>query len=332
MRVTLKSIACEAGVSTTCASNILNGKTREYSDATIKKIKDIAKDRNYIPNSIARSMKTNSTMSLGLVLPDITNPYYPELAKAIEATAFEYGYNIIYINTDDNFEKEKQAFKLLYERMVSGIVYVPSFISSNSDLDILSDNIPIVMVDRDYETKGVKGIVSSNDYLGAYEATKYLIEKGKKRICFISGEKRSDQISDRILGYKKALKDNGIKFSDSLLIEGDYTSEFGYESTNTFIDNIEFDAIFAASDIIAVGALKALNEKNIKVPDDVSLLGYDNIYYSGYTNPPLTTVEQPKYEMGVKAVKMLINIINNKKNESNKIIIDPKLIIRKSVK
>ena len=331
MRVTLKSIAKEAGVSITCTSNILNNKTREYTDATINKVKEIAKRQNYIPNTIARSMKTNSTMSLGLILPDITNPYYPELAKAIEATAYEYGYNIIYINTNYDVEKEKQAFKLLYERMVTGIVYVPSFVSTNKEVEILSSSIPIVMVDRSYEMKGISAYVSSNDYKGAYEATRYLLDNGKRKILFISGEKRSDQTSERILGYAAALKENNIEYNEKFIIEGDYSAELGYEATNKFIQEESFDAIFAASDIIAIGALKALNENNIRVPEDVALMGYDNIYFSQYCNPPLTTVEQPKYKMGVQAVKMLIDIINKKSISNKNVIIDPQLVVRGSV-
>lgn len=331
-RVTLKTIAQEAGVSITCASNIINGKTWEYSEHTIKKIQQIAKDRQYIPNTIARSMKTNSTMTLGLILPDIMNPYYPELAKSIEETAYDFGYNIIYINSNDNIKKEKEAFTLLIERMVNGIVYVPSFNTTEIAPEIEKCHIPIVMVDRTFELKGIAGTVSSNDRFGAQLATQYLIDHGCRNIFFISGEQKSVKTSDRILGFTDTLVRNNISCRDGYIAKGDYSVEFGYQATQKFLISHQCDAVFTASDTLAIGALQALNANNIKVPDTVALVGYDNIYFSKYLSPPLTTVEQPKYEMGVAAVKMLVNIIEKKSVSNTAVIIDPKLVIRGSVR
>jgi LacI family transcriptional regulator len=331
-RVTLKTIAQEAGVSITCASNIINGKTREYSEHTIKKIQKIAKDRQYIPNTIARSMKTNSTMTLGLILPDITNPYYPELAKSIEETAYDFGYNIIYINSNDNIKKEKEAFTLLIERMVNGIIYVPSFNTTEISPEIEKCHIPIVMVDRAIEIKGIAGTVSSNDRLGAELATQYLVDHGYRNIFFISGEQQSVKTSDRILGFSDTLVRNNIPFDEGCIAKGDYSVEFGYQATQKFLNSHRCDAVFTASDTLAIGALQALNANNIKVPDTVALIGYDNIYFSKYLSPPLTTVEQPKYEMGIAAVQMLVKIIEKRTVGNTTVIIDPKLVIRGSVR
>lgn len=332
MRVTLKIIAAEAKVSVTCASQILNGKTSEYSEKTIRKVKKIAEEKNYIANTIARSMKTNSTMTIGLILPDITNPYYPELAKGIEATAYELGYNIIYINTDENIAKENEAFKILVERMVNGIVYIPSFDTSETEDVIAKCPVPIVMVDRSFRSKGISGTVSSNGYKGSKEATQYLINKGYKNILFLSGEKKSKTTSDRILGFIDTLEQYNILVNKEFIKEGDYTAEFGHDITLQFLDTHRCDAIFAASDLIAIGVLGALREKHIKVPEEIALIGYDDIYFSKYLTPALTTVEQPKFQMGVDAVKMLVNIIEKKEVENTHIVIDPTLIIRQSVR
>jgi len=325
-------IAKEANVSITCASNILNGKSSEYTEKTITRVQEIAKRLNYIPNSIARSMKTNSTMTLGLIMPDISNPYYPELTKAIEETAYELGYNIITINTNYNKKKEESAFKVLYERMVNGIIYIPSFIVSDfKKTDIENSRIPIVMVDRANKMKGISGYVSTDDFNGALKATQYLIDRDKKNILFISGEKQSIEISERIIGYKEALNLNKLLVNEDYIKEGDYTVETGYEITKEFIKNHKCDAIFAASDFIAIGALKAIVESNLRVPEDISLIGYDDIYFSKYCNPELTTVAQPKYKMGVEAVRMLVDFINQKQVKKTSIILQNKLVIRKSV-
>lgn len=335
MRMTLKELGNLAGVSPACVSNILNGKTEEYSEETIARVKKIANEYNYRPNSIAKSMVTKSTMTLGLIIPDITNPYYPELAKGVENKAFERGYNIIYLNSDEDPEKERKAFRTLEQKMVDGVIFIPSVNSVQNQQIIKDFSVPIVAVDRVFEVNGIKGEVVANDYLGSRLATNYLIKNGHRNILFLSGDRYYGLDSDRARGFCDEMKENGIEIKDGYIQIGKYEAEFGYQAVSSFLDGGKFlDAVYAGSDMIAIGALQALRHYKISVPDKVSLIGYDDIYMSQYTHPALTTVCQPKYEMGTEAVEMIIQIINQKENgsiENSKVIIDPWLTIRNSV-
>lgn len=336
LRMTLKKIGELAGVSSACVSNVLNGKSEEYTKETIERVKKVANEYNYRPNSIAKSMVTKSTMTLGLIIPDITNPYFPELAKGVENQAFKRGYNIIYLNSDEDPEKERMAFRTLEQKMVDGVIFIPS-VNSVINQQIIKDfSVPIVAVDRIFDVDGIKGEVIANDYLGSRLATNYLIKEGHKHILFLSGDRYYGLKSDRARGFCDEMKENGIEIKDDYMQIGKYEADFGYQAVSDFLKQQKvLDAVYACSDMIAIGALQALRDYNISVPEEVSLVGYDDIYMSQYTHPALTTVCQPKYEMGIEAVEMIIRIIN--KDESNnienaKVIIDPWLTIRKSVK
>lgn len=331
----MKEISNLAGVSPACVSNILNGKTGEYSEETITRVKKIANEYNYRPNFIAKSMVTKSTMTLGLIIPDITNPYYPELAKGVENKAFERGYNIIYLNSDEDPEKERKAFRTLEQKMVDGVIFIPSVNSVKNQQIIKDFSVPIVAVDRVFDVEGIKGEVVANDYLGSRLATKHLIQNGYKSILFLSGDRYYGPKSDRARGFFDEMKENGIEISSDYMQIGKYEADFGYKAVSDFLKNERLlDAVYAGSDMIAIGALQALRNYNISVPDQMALIGYDDIYMSRYTHPALTTVCQPKYEMGMEAVEMLIRIINKKENEAidnPKVVIDPWLTIRNSV-
>lgn len=335
MRMTLKEISNLAGVSPACVSNILNDKSEEYKDETIARVKKIANEYNYRPNFIAKSMVTKSTMTLGLIIPDITNPYYPELAKGVENKAFELGYNIIYLNSDEDAEKERKAFRTLEQKMVDGVIFIPSVNSVKNQQIIKDFSVPIVAVDRVFDVDGIKGEVVANDYLGSRLATNHLIKNGHRHILFLSGDRYYGFESDRARGFFDVMKENGIEIDNDYMQIGKYEAGFGYQAVSDFIAKERLlDAVYAGSDMIAIGALQALRHYNISVPDEVSLIGYDDIYMGQYTHPALTTVCQPKYEMGAEAVEMILRIISEKgcgviKNP--KVVIDPWLTIRKSV-
>ena len=334
MRMTLKELGKLAGVSPGCVSNILNGKSEEYSEETIARVKKLANEYNYRPNSIAKSMVTKSTMTLGLIIPDITNPYYPELAKGVESKAFERGYNIIYLNSDEDPEKERKAFRTLEQKMVDGVIFIPSVNSAKNQQIIKDFSVPIVAVDRVFDVDGINGEVVANDYIGSRMATNHLIRNGHRHILFLSGDRYYGLESDRAKGFLDEMKENGIEINDGYIQIGKYEAEFGYQAVRSFLDKGGLlDAVYAGSDMIAIGALQALRHYNVSVPDQVSLIGYDDIYMSQYTHPALTTVCQPKYEMGTEAVEMIIRIINQKgssTSDNSKVIIEPSLTIRNS--
>jgi len=331
MKITIKDIAKKANVSTATVSKILNNKDERISKGTRERVLIIAKENNYIPNLMARSLVTRKTNTIGLVLPDITNPFFPELARGAEDKANKEGYMIMYCNTDDDAEKESIYLEMLAQKMVDGIILTQS---ANKEGNIESLNklkIPLVLIDRDINVKNIKGKVLVDNFLGAYEAVDYLIKKGYKKIAYITGPLSTTTAIERLGGYTKALEDAGMLINLELIFEGEYKAQWGIDGTNELLSSkVEFDAIFCGNDLIAVNAIRTLKEKGIRVPNDVGVLGYDNIFLSDMIDPPLTTVNQPAYEMGYEAVKLLIDVLDNNK-EGKTIKLKTNLIIRKSV-
>ncbi|MGF6989773.1 LacI family transcriptional regulator [Lachnospiraceae bacterium PM6-15] len=332
MRMTLKKLGEMAGVSSACVSNILNGKTEEYSEETVTRVRNLANEYNYRPNSIAKSMVTKFTMTIGLILPDITNPYFPELAKGVERKAFELGYSVIYLNSDEDAIKEKKAFRTLEQKMVDGIIFIPSVNSVENKEIFDQTQVPIVTVDRPLDIEGTIGEVVADDYKGSRMATKYLIENGYKHILFLSGDRHFGIHSDRARGFGDEMKAHGLSLSEDYFIVGKYDAEFGYQAIHDFLElKKPVDAVYAGSDMIAIGAMQALKDNGLSIPGDVSIVGYDDIYISQYLDPPLTTINQPKYQMGAGAVEMLIKLIE-KQEKQEKLVLSPELVVRKSVK
>ncbi len=331
MKITIKDIARMAGVSTATVSMVLNNKDEHISALTKEKILSIAKEYSYIPNTMARSLVTKRTKTIGLVIPDIANPFFPEIARGAEDKANEAGYNIIFCNTDDNIEKEQKYIDMLSEKMVDGIIFTASS-DRNYWLDMLhKQSIPIVLLDRDIPLKGDVGRIIVNNQQGTYEGTKYLIEKGYKQIAFINGNIANETAKHRLAGFKSALQDHGLEINSDRLLEGSFKREWGYGAASWLLSQeIQFDAVVCGNDLIAIGAIRALKDAGKSIPEDVAVLGFDDIYMSKLVEPELSTISQPKYEMGYKASELLIGMIEKEKNLKKHIVFDTKLVIRKS--
>lgn len=354
MRVTLKQLSALAGVSSACVSNILNGKTAEYSQATIDRVRKIAREQNYRFNSIARSMVSKTTMTIGLILPDIANAFYPELAKGVESRAQGFGYSTILMNSNEDAEVERRAFATLDEKMVDGVVFVPSVNSLENEDSLTQYVFPIVVADRNYFSNTLLPTVISDNYLGSCLAVDHLAQRGRRRILLLSGDRylgfTRGEIADRFYygkgphkplpgdtlertrGFFDALKRHGLPFSGEYFHMGKYTAEFGHQAVSSCLEQgLEFDAVYAEGDMIAVGAMQALREHGRRIPRDVAVVGYDNVELTRYLDPPLTTVHQPKYQMGEQAVEMLKQIIDDPQApRDQKLILPPELIVRKT--
>ncbi|MCT4617973.1 MAG: LacI family transcriptional regulator [Marinisporobacter sp.] len=331
MKITIKDIANEAGVSTATVSKILNKKDHNISEKTRKKVLGIIKEKNYIPNTVARSLVTKQTKTIGLVIPDITNPFFPELVRGAEDCASAYGYNIFFCNTDDKIEKEEKYINMLVEKMVDGIIFTQSA-NNNEEFNHLNQiRKPMVLIDRDIDIPNIKGKVLVDNFNGAYKGVSYLIRKGYKEIAFISGPFSTKTSLDRLEGYKKALKENDIFFEDTFVVEGEYKEGWGKKAIEILMSkNISFDAVFCANDIIALSAMKFLKEVGMCIPEDVGILGYDDIYMAKLIEPALTTISQPNYKMGYEAVKLLIEIIENGKAKEPLVRLNTELVVRQS--
>ena len=311
MTVTMKDIAKAAGVSKTTVSKVLNGSDEHISADTKRRIRVLVKKMNYVPNSMARGLKIKQTRMLGFILPDITNPFFPEIARGIEDTAKEHGFGVVMCNTDNAVQSENECFKFLTSKMVDGIIFIHSMANGNID-DEYDFSIPTVIVDRkiDLQNKNV-GQVFIDTKSGIHKSTQILISRGCRKIAFISALYHSDY--DRIEGYREALEEAQIPFNQNLIYQDEFNVKTGYEGMNEVLSRNQIDGVVCGDDLIAIGAMNSLKQHRIKIPDQVKIMGFDDIYFAQYTTPALSTICQPAYKMGQKAAIMLVeNIIDRK--------------------
>jgi LacI family transcriptional regulator len=311
--LTIKDIAKIANVSIATVSMVVNKKDERISEETRQRVLTVIQENNYVPDRIASSMITKTTKSLGLILPDITNPFFPELARGVEDFANEQGWNVILCNSDNKIGKEESYIEMLQEKKVDGIILASSGQHHSTSSVLKKRRIPVVAVDRDIEELPYTGKVMVNNEKGAYEAVCYMISRGYKKIYHITGPLETHTAACRYKGYLRALSENEIIPPAEHMMEGMYSSDWGYLAASNLIDKaLEIDGIFCGDDMIALGAIKAMNEKNVSIPEKVGIVGFDDIYLSKYITPELTTVHQPIYELGYKACGLIIKMIQNK--------------------
>ena len=329
--ITIKDIAKAAGVSTATVSLVFNNKDKSISQTTRDRVLKIGKDLNYIPNSMARSLVTRQTKTLGLVLPDIANPFFPEIARGAEDRAWESGYSIIICNTDDDVDQENNYLHVLSKKMVDGIILTHSANRNKEKSGLERCRIPIILIDRDYDSPNIMGKVLVDNTEASCKAVNYLIKKGYTKIAYIAGPLNTRTARDRLDGYKKALVENNLRYEENLVMVGEYKAQWGSEAALSLLESEQdFQAIFCGNDLIAIGAMKKLKEKNITIPDDIAVMGFDDIYISSLVDPELTTIKQPNYKMGFEAVRIMIDYLEGKEIEEKNIILSTELIIRKS--
>ncbi|HEY5585823.1 MAG TPA: LacI family DNA-binding transcriptional regulator [Ruminiclostridium sp.] len=331
---TMKDIAKEAGVSLGTVSNVLNG-VQTVSEENRKKVLDTVKRHNYRPNSAARTLKTKISKSLGLIIPDITNPYYPELARGAEDAAKRCGYSVFLCNNDRNVEKEREYVNVLIEKNIDGIILVKPKLSCEEILEI-QGKCHVVLVDMNDEVVPGCDIINVDDYAGTIKAMTVLHEFGHKRIAFISGMMESKSSKCRQEAYITFLKDHDISVNETYIKRGSYDWYSGYKCTVELLKSTKLPtAIFASNDLMAIGAMKAVRERQMDIPYDISVIGYDDIDIASLCTPQLTTIRQPKYEIGVLGVETLIKRINagvkNENYETKTVTLDTQMIIRETV-
>ncbi len=329
MKVTIKDIARLAEVSTATVSKVVNGKDEKISSATRMRVMAVIEESGYVPNRIASSMVTKKTKTLGLIIPDITNPFFPELARGVEDVANKEGYTLILCNSDNSLEKEDAYIDMLQEKMVDGIIFTASSSRTEISSALKRVKIPVITVDRDIDgLKSQKKIVVDNEE-GAYEAVSYMVTRGYGKIYHISGPMTSKPAQQRYKGYLNALSDKGVLPPKDHLLSGDYSGEWGFEGVKRLLEkDADFDGIFCGNDLIALGAMKALHQKGVDVPGKVGIIGYDDIYMAQMVSPELTTVKQPNYEMGYQAGRVLIGMIQGAEKDIELENLKTHLVIR----
>jgi len=333
-KVNIKDIARLANVSHTTVSRALNNKSRIRAE-TKEKILSIARELNYRPDFIARSLVMKRTKTLGLVITTIANPFYTELSKGIEAMAVQLGYNIILCSTHSDLSTEKKYIEMLRSKGVDGIVFSSAHREDPNIVDLAEEGFPIVLVNRRTYHPVVKGkvdYVGVDNVRGGFLAVEHLIRMGHQRIGMLGGSSESSVGLERLEGGKKALSAYGLELKGDYFLEGDFLKESGYQGGKEFLRMSEPPTgIFATNDYMALGTYQAIAEEGIKVPEEMALVGFNDIEFTSMKGIELTTIGQKKYEMGTFAVKTLVERIEGGKGgPSEEIILEPELIIRKT--
>jgi LacI family transcriptional regulator len=331
MAASIKDVAREAGVSIATVSRVLND-VDVVNEDTKEKVVNAIKKLDYRPNIVARSLKTQRTRTIGIIIPDISSQFYSEIVRGGEDVSNIYNYNIILCNTDLDQEKEIEYIRVLKEKMVDGIIYMSYSLEPEIVALLRNLQIPTVLVETKDKELSFPSVTIDNEK-AAFDAVSYLIEKGNKSIAYLGSDPEYINASSyRYLGYKAALESHKITFDENIIRFGGLKAKDGYETMKELSKDIKFDAVFCSSDELAMGAINALRENDIKVPEDVDVIGFDNIYMSSIFYPKLSTIEQPMYDMGSVGMRMLIKVINKKKLEVEHIVLEHTLIERDSCK
>jgi LacI family transcriptional regulator len=326
---TIYDVARLAGVSTATVSRSLNG-TGQIAPSTRLAIDAAVSELGYQPNRIARSLVTKSTQTIALLLPEITNPFYGSLVSGIEQRTLELGYTILLCTTEGDAGREETYLNLLRSQqvdgaLVDGLVLPPERIAS-----FVAGGFPIVCLDLDVDSTAVP-LVQVDNVRGGRMATEHLLGLGHTRIAHVAGAPELGISGERVEGYRAALREAGIEPDARLLAAGNFTEDGGYEAARELLARRPRPtAVFAANDLSAVGVLAAVAESGRRVPEDVSVVGFDDLRLAAYTTPPLTTIHQPAREIGARATSLLVDLTRGKKVRRRRHLLEPELVVRRS--
>ncbi|SDK17769.1 LacI family DNA-binding transcriptional regulator [Sediminibacillus albus] len=323
----IHQVAKHAGVSVATVSRVLNGQNSVTAKTRIK-VEDAIKQLNYEPSLLGRNLRNSESRLLLVLIPNISNPFYSEIINGIENTAIDLNYNILLCETDTNPDRENIYFDLVRKKMADGIISMDPAVNVET-LTKLGKTHAIIQCSEYAVDSGIPYVTIDN-LEAAYRAVKHLIRIGHTRIALINSDQKYLYARQRQLGYQKALEEHGLHMDEELIF---HTQGLGFEYGQQAMKKVLSQkqrptAIFAVSDLLAIGALKEIHSHSLKVPEDIAVVGFDKIAFSNMTHPTLTTVAQPMYQMGTIAAKMLVDKIQGKEVES--LILDHELVIRES--
>lgn len=325
----MKDVAEIAGVSVQTVSAVVNDKpeiTAETRDRVLAAIEAL----NYRPSLGARSLRTRKTQTIALVVSNITSVAIAAMAGAAEAHAYEFGYSLLFYDTQNDVERETNFFKAVVQQWVDGVIFIPA-LGQLGRLDILqAAGIPSVAIDRVPENYDGPAVMLNNTKVGCL-AAEHLLELGHTDLAHISGPQPLRLAQERARGFLQALETAGMDAQRCLIEEGDFKCESGYGAMQRLLArHPRPTAVFAANDLMAIGAMRAVDEAGLRVPADVSIVGVDDIQVAAFQNPPLTTIHQPLTELGTTGVQLLLDILKGQELTAPQIVIEPTLIVRQS--
>lgn len=329
MSITIVDIAQKLGVSYTSVSRALNGK-KGVSGETRRRILAEAEKLGYQPNALARGLVSKSTSTIGLVIPDITNPFFPEVARGVEDACREAGYNLFLCNSNWDRDQERLCLEALQKNRVDGLIINPNSAANVAFIEKM--RIPVVFLSTRIDDKKTSYVGIDNAW-GARLAVEHLLACGYQRFGFIGGTDQSYSNRNRQIGYLEALNAHGVAVDEGLILNGSFDTESGYQlARQLFSGPNPPDAVFAGNDIIALGVLQYVQERGIRVPEDFGLVGFDDIYAAGLPQVQLTTIAMPKTYLGRKAFDMLLEKISAPETAAAQYVIQPKLMVRNTTR
>ncbi|TMX33234.1 substrate-binding domain-containing protein [Vibrio sp. Hep-1b-8] len=328
---TMKDIAKLAGVSTSTVSHVIN-KSRYVSEEISVRVNSAAQQLNYRPSALARSLKVNRTKTIGMLVTTSTNPFFGEVVKGVERSCYHQGYNLILCNTEGDLERMRESINTLLQKRVDGLILMCSSLEGER-IEVFEQypDIPVVVMDWG-PMLFTSDKIQDNSLRGGYLAAKHLIDSGHTEIGCITGPLVKHQAQMRYEGYKRALNESGLDFNANWIIEADFECEGGFEAFNKMLAKGRLpSAIFVCNDMMAMGVINAANAKGIRIPEDISIIGYDDIHIAKFMSPSLTTIHQPKYRLGKAAVEALLNRLEKGATDAQVVQLEPTLVERATV-
>lgn len=335
MPITIHDIAAKAGVSHTTVSRVIN-KSVNVSNTTKKKVENAIIELNYVPNAYARGLSSSKTDVIGLVIPEIRNPFFGEIIQGVTSVADENGLNVLLFNTDESVVKEQRALRILQEHRIRGLIITPATGQESYDKSYVElfarMKMPIVLVDRNIMNSSLDGIYY-DDMQGINEATTLLLSEGHRDIVILGGNPKLTLALNRVAGFVNAFKAHDIPLSESNIYYGDFTRECAYKQTLDVLNRTKRPtAIVATNNMLTIGCLKALFANKLRIPDDMAFVGYDKIELLDVIQSNITIVERQEYEYGQNAMHLLLRRMENPKMAQQRIIMSPTLKRRGSEK
>lgn len=325
---TIQEVAKKAGVSVATVSRVINNSPK-VSSVTRDNVLKVIKQLNYQPNLLGRNLRRMQTKMILILLPTISNPFYSMIVKGIEDVAHENGFNVMLCNTNSDVKREKVYLELLKNKLADGVIFMAPELDK-IELSCTGSNFPVVQC-CEYKKGADVSHVSIDNEAAAYKAVNHLIEQGHERVGLISCTNNFISTRQREKGYKRALMEAGLSFETSMIKYGDYGFKSGITAMNEYFKDTRYPtAIFCISDSMAIGAIRAISKKGFDVPDDIAVIGFDDIKFASMSNPTLTTIAQPKYDLGRVTMELLMKQIHGVIREPEDIYIGHELIIRES--
>ena len=322
-------VAKEAGVSISTVSRVIQGASNVLPE-TRTRIEEAIQHLNYHPNRLAQQFRTQQTKMILVIVPEIGNPFFADILTGIEDVAAKVDYNVLLVDSHGNRAVESRCYEMLSQKLVDGIITFSVGIPKE-ELKQLASQYHVVMGIQYFSEKTIANVTIDN-ITATKDITSYMLNLGHKRICYLGGLEGVPIYQDRASGYMEALKERGIPVDHSLIVHCTPDVQGGYDAISSLLHDADrkFTAIVASGDIMAIGAIRALNDRGLKIPDDVAISGFDDIAFSALVTPSLTTVRQPKHQIGVRTMEKLMDLIAGKTLAANRDVLNYEIVIRES--